>query len=278
MAQKMTLPKWNRRVTGMITVGLCLLGAAAVHSWARTALLPMARWSGVVLLLLIVSLALFNTRKKIPFLPLVRASLWLQIHVYMGLFAVGLFLLHIDFRMPTGWLEQILAAVFIIVSISGVIGAWLTRWLPRMMRRSGEALVYERIPRYRREIRDAVEELVLRAEESCGSSTIPDFYLQHVQPYLAQKASFGLSFKGPKRGGARSLYNELEARHRYLSDAEKSLAKELVEWIGTKENLDFQEASQRLLKWWLFLHIPLSFSLIVLGFVHGFLVFIYSGL
>ena len=63
----------------------------------------------------------------------------------------------------------------------------------------------------------------------------------------------------------------------YLSDDEKVIAEQIREWIETKENLDFQEAAQRLLKGWLFVHIPLSGALLLLGGVHGVFVLLYGG-
>ena len=57
---------------------------------------------GVLLLFLVLALALFNARKKLPFLPLMKAATWLQIHIYAGWFCLFVFLLHIRFRIPSG--------------------------------------------------------------------------------------------------------------------------------------------------------------------------------
>ena len=54
------------------------------------------------------------------------------------------------------------------------------------------------------------------------------------------------------------------------------LAAELREWIDAKSNLDNQLVGQRLLKLWLFLHIPASCSLILLGLVHGIIALRYA--
>lgn len=251
----------------------------AAYTLARTAMIPTAFVSGFVLFALILGLALFNARKKVPlpFLPILSASTWLQIHIYAGFLTMIVFVIHIDFRMPNGVLEGILAIVFVIVSFSGIGGLIVSRLFPKRLRRSGEALVYERIPRYRREIREKVHDLVIHAEKTTESSTIPDFYLEHVEPYLAKPASWLIPFRSLERNSPTELYHELEARGRYLSADEKAIAAELREWIETKENLDFQEATMRLLKHWLFIHIPFTFSLILLGAAHGVLVLLYGG-
>lgn len=269
----------RRRLVGASIV--LIAAALGLTAWwfGRTAMIATSFYSGIALLGLVILLALFNARKKIPlpFLPLLSASAWLQFHIYAGFISIFLFLIHIDFRFPTGVLEGILAAVFVIVTLTGILGLFISRLLPKRMRRSGEALIYERIPRHRREIRESVHELVITAETTCESSTIPDFYVEHVEPYLARPASWTLPFLSRERSSPTELYHELEARGRYFSDEEKELAAELREWIEAKENLDFQESSMRLLKGWLFVHIPLTYSLILLGIAHGVIVLIYGG-
>ncbi len=234
-------------------------------------------YSGAGLLGLTIFLALFNARKKLPFLPLLKASTWLQFHIYLGFFSVVLFLLHIDFRIPSGVLEIVLAVIFSIVAVSGMIGLFISRTLPKLMNQSGQPASYERIPQLRRQIRESVQVLVLKAEETCESSTLPEFYLEHLSSYLESRPSVYRSLNPSKRRLSHRLMNELEARLRYLSDEEKVIASEIEEWIATKENLDYQDASQRILKGWLFIHIPFTWSLILLGIAHGVFALLYAG-
>ena len=51
---------------------------------------------------------------------------------------------------------------------------------------------------------------------------------------------------------------------------------QLGELLEAKRNLDFQLAGQRLLKLWLFVHIPLTYGLLVLVGAHVWLVLHYS--
>ena len=50
----------------------------------------------------ILFLALYNVRKKLPFLPLGSSTAWLQWHLYVGIGSVGVFALHAGLRWPTG--------------------------------------------------------------------------------------------------------------------------------------------------------------------------------
>lgn len=242
----------------------------------RTALLPAAVWTGVLLYALVVALSLFNARKKLPFLPLTRASTWLQIHIYAGWLAVLLFFLHTGLRWPHGGFGQLLAVVFLLVALSGALGLALTRWLPARLTSSGEALTYERIPEIREEIRHRVETLIAAADRESESSTLGDFYLNHLLEYVNWRPGlFSLRLAGDRRRYLESV-NTLTSLERYFNPRERQLAAELREWIEAKRNLDNQLVGQRLLKLWLFIHIPASCALLLLGLVHGLIALRYT--
>jgi hypothetical protein len=148
-------------ITGALAAGLAL-----AMQIGRDALMPVAVYSGWVLLALVLALTFFNARKKLPFLPLFSASTWLQFHIYIGWLSCFVFLLHTGARIPAGRLEGLLAAVFAIVAASGAFGLWLSRWLPPRLVRSGESLIYERIPVLRHRLAEEVSEIFI-----CGCCT-----------------------------------------------------------------------------------------------------------
>jgi hypothetical protein len=258
--------------TGAAMVAVALVCGCAV---LRTALHPVAVFSGLLLYALVVALALFNSRKKLPFLPLARASTWLQVHIYAGWLAVLVFFLHTGFRWPHSAFEQILAGVFLLVAVSGVVGLFLARWLPGQLTRSGEALTYERIPEIRAEIKSRVEELVTVADKESESSTLGDFYLNHLMAYITCRPGL-LPHPSGQDGRYRETVNTLASLERYFNVREREVAAGLREWIEAKRNLDAQLVGQRLLKLWLFIHIPASCSLLILGLVHGIIALRYA--
>lgn len=260
------------------TGGLLVFSAAAFFFWwiLGGALRPVAIYTGLLLFVLILVLTFFNARKKLPFLPLVRAAIWLQIHIYLGWFALFIFLLHIQFRIPRGPLEITLALVFCAVVVSGIIGLYLSRDLPTRMARSGEPLVYERIPALRAGIQRQVEDLIRLAEKETDSSTLGDFYVRYLRNFFNRVPTVFAALAASDRQLHEPL-GELNALARYLNDREKAIAGEIRDWMETKQNLDFQYSAQRLLKLWLFIHIPLSYSLILLGIAHGLVATFYAG-
>ena len=252
------------------TIGLILLSLGALFGWQalRTALRPDAIYTGLLLLAIVLGLTLFNARKKLPFLPLIRAATWLQIHIYAGWLSLFIFLLHIHFRVPSGPLEITLAGVFCLVVFSGFFGLYISREMPPRMARSGEPLLYDRIPAFRLQIKQKVEELIRQAEAESSSSTLGDFYVNRLRGFFTRIPN-ALSALGAADRGLHALLAELDALNRYLDEREKAITLELRDWIETKQNLDFQYASQRLLRLWLFVHIPSTYSLILLGIAHG---------
>ena len=265
------------RRTGFIA-SLIAISALTFAGWRllRSSLRPDAIYTGLLLLFLVLALALFNARKKLPFLPLIKAATWLQIHIYTGWFCLFVFLLHIRFHMPSGAMEVTLAVTFCAVVVSGIFGLYISRNLPPRMSASGEALLYERIPAHHVRIYHTVEDLIRKAESETESSTLGDFYVQRLRDFFARVPS-AISALASAHRGLHRLLAEMNALDRYLNEQEKAIANDIRDWIETKQNLDFQYAAQRLLKLWLFVHIPLTYSLLLLGVAHGIVAVLYAG-
>lgn len=256
------------------------LAAAALLATAwltgRTALRPVAMYSGALLLAMIVGLTLFNARKKLPFLPLLKASTWMQVHVYAGWLTVLVYGLHVGFHWPSGRLGLMLTGLFYLATASGIIGLWLSRWLPPRLARSGESLIYERIPLLRHRLQVEAKEAVHLAATEANSTTLADFYLRMLGPYLASEPWWLLALAGDDSRHHR-VRAELTELRRYLDPREVAYADQLAEVIEAKRGLDYQLAGQRLLKLWLFVHIPVSYALLILSLVHAWLAMRYTG-
>ena len=266
--QTMTLE--NRRY-----IGWTLFAVAALFAWLldyalRVHLRRAGLATGLMLFAVVILLTLFNARKKLPFLPLLRASTWMQVHIYVGLLSCVLFLLHAGWRIPRGGLETGLAVLFYLVSASGVAGLAISRWLPSRMTTLGENVIFERIGALRTSVRCQVEELVVESVAKTQSSTIADFYEQKLRIYFSRRCSFWHHIVGYGQP-ILQLLSEAQAVDRYLNAEERGIMTLIVEQIHVKNNLDFQQARQGLLKGWLFIHIPLTYSMILVAAVHGFL-------
>ncbi len=249
---------------------LAAAGAAWLGDFAlRVHLRRSELRTGVALFATVILLTLFNARKKLPFLPLLRASTWMQIHIYAGLFSCVLFALHVGWRFPRGTLETVLAVLFCLVSASGVVGLVLSRRLPSQLNTSGENVIFERIPALRAALRSEVEALVLESVAKTQSSTIADFYQLKLQGYFARQRHVWQHVAGYDKPIFK-LVSEVQALDRYLNLEERGIMTSVLEKVLAKNHLDVQLARQGLLKGWLFVHIPLTYSMILVATVHGF--------
>ncbi len=267
-----------RRARNLGLVGLCALvltiiyGRMPVHDWKHASFV-----TGWLLVAVLLSLILFNARKKLPFLPLLSASTWLQFHIYAGLFASAVFLVHTGGQFPGGAFDRVLWSVFVLIAISGFVGIGLSRAMPARLRSRGEAVLLERIPAIRARLSAEVEELARRSVTETGSPAIAELYVRRLRPFLAQTAPrFGHLFE--VRHSFRHLVRDLRATERYLSPKGRQFLDQIESLLVTKDSLDYQYTIHMTLRGWLFLHVPLSFAIIPLIVVHIVLFYAFGGI
>ena len=231
--------------------------------------------SGWLLFGLVLILVTCNYLKRLAFLSSDRPLDWFRIHVSAGLLTIGVFILHIGLRVPNGPLELTLALLYAAVAVSGLVGLVLSRMLPRRLATHGEKVIFERIPTMRNNLREKVEAVVERTVSESRSMMLADFYDRRLASFIEGPRNYwGHLFAST--GFRQALLTELSALDRFLSEKERGSLEELGDLIRMKDDLDFQEALQGTLKYWLFIHIPLSYSLLILALVHAVVVSAYT--
>jgi hypothetical protein len=259
--------------------GLTAMAVAVVWLWTRAeerGLSSSAFSTGYLLLSAVLFLAIYNVRKKLPFVPLGNSATWLQWHLYVGIGSMGLFALHAGIRWPNGVLNSTLAAMYVTTAASGLLGLYLTRTIPRQLARVGEEVIYERIPTLCLQVRTQAGEAVLASVSASGATTLADFYIARLFDFFHRPRG-PRYFIRPTTARRRSLMHELTALRRYLSDHEQAACERLFALLRRKDDLDFHEARQRLLKTWMFVHIGLTYGLVVLALLHGLLALAFRG-
>lgn len=262
---------WRRLLS--IPAAVVLSALLGVGLWLYDLSLRDATFaSGWLVLGGVVLLALYNVHKKLPFMPLVDSSIWLQVHVYGGLVTAFVFAFHTSFRLPNGVLETLLWLLFVAVVTTGLMGIGLSRLLPNRLRRHGERIIFERIPTFRAKLADEVGALALRSVTETGSNTISQYYAARLLPYFHRPRNLLVHVLGSDEPVIRMM-GEIKSLERYLSPQGKEILGEIEARVMAKNNLDYQYALQLVLKAWLFVHVPLSYSLIVVAAVHGVLAY-----
>ena len=232
--------------------------------------------TGWALFAVILLLSLYNGRKKLPFLPLLSSEEWLQFHIYAGLLTGVLFIVHVSYKIPTGWFQGVLAWLYILVMASGFFGLFISRTIPKRLTTRGGEVLFERIPSIRRQFQEQAEKLALQSVGESKSGTIADFYLRELKGF----------FNGPKNCSAHwsenaspvnRILTKISDVERYLNEQERATLEKIAMLVRQKDGLDYHYAHQLLLKVWLFAHIPLTYSLLLFTVVHIVLVFAFSG-
>jgi len=270
--RKRTLRRW-RKILLLLALATVLLIAEAIGS---TALFTTGLATGWLLLVLVVGLALYNVRKKFPFLPLGSAATWLQIHIYVSLFSGILFLLHLQWQLPRGIFEIVLALLFSAVFVSGLIGLLVSRvFASRMSIRPGEFL-FQRISPMRHQLLNQVERLVIQCMETTESTGVPDFYARRLKSYFERPRHFWHHLILSNRPVS-LLLSEIQSLERYLNETERDVMRQIGEFVKQKDDLDYHFAHQATLRYWLFAHVPLTYALLCFAAIHVVLVYAFSG-
>jgi hypothetical protein len=200
----------------------------------------------------------------------------MQAHIYTGLATAGLFLMHVPWRMPNGKLESLLAALYAATFFSGVVGLHWTRTLPRRLSRVAEDVIYERIPALRGGLRDRAQAVVLVAVRTAGGATLGEFYNARLHQYFSTRRGWRYRL-APSSRLRKALLAELTEVTRYLSDAERKTAEELFALVRKRDDLDYHEALQWRLRTWLFVHIALTYPLLLAAGMHAWTAHLFYG-
>ncbi|HSP66626.1 MAG TPA: hypothetical protein VLN48_02790 [Bryobacteraceae bacterium] len=201
---------------------------------------------------------LLGVRKKVPIWRLGRAQTWMRGHLWLGILTLPLILFHAGFAFR-GPLTAVLMALLVIVVASGVAGAILQHYLPRLITtRVPMETIYEEIPHVRAQLRDEAEQLVtaLAVEaEHDDKVRFREAYAHSIRPFLeAPETAASPLFESLRR-------TTPAAFHPALDDLENICQEEL--------QLSRQRRLYHWLHAWLLVHVPLSVALLLLGGIHA---------
>src|SRR5215475_5725060 len=120
---------------------------------------------GIVGFAFMIFAALLGARKRVPTWRLGRAQAWMRGHLWLGLLSLPLIFFHGGFHFG-GALTSVVMWLSIIVVASGVYGAVLQNYLPRVMTHDVPLeTIYDEIGNVRRALRMEADKLV---ESVCG--------------------------------------------------------------------------------------------------------------
>jgi hypothetical protein len=248
---------------------------------------------------LMVFAGLLGLRKKFPIWRVGRAQSWMRGHLWLGFLSFPLILFHGGFHFG-GPLTRMMMWLFVFVFASGILGAALQHFIPRMhTAQLPMETIYEQIGRVRGQL---AEEAVRLVEEACSalegevshaselqraasasagtmggltvasglqadeevSTQLKHFLRAEMQPYLGGAGARGTSLSNSAQ--ARTMFQQLRV---LLPQNLHSSVDDLENICEDKRQLDRPSRLHRLLHGWLLVHIPLSHALLLLGAVHA---------
>ena len=193
----------------------------------------------------------------------------------LGLLVSFVFLLHTSFSSPLGLFESVLWWAFAILALSGLVGLFFSRVFPSRIRQRGERVIFERIPHFRAELAREVEDLAMRSVTESGSNTIGSYYTGRLQSFFQGPRNILTHLWGTLEP-SNKFRDEIASLQRYLNPPEQAILEEIKARVVLKNDLDRQYALQSVLKGWLFIHIPLTYLLLLLSLCHIVLVYAFS--
>ena len=244
---------------------------------------------GIVGFTLMVFAGLLAARKKVRIWRIGRAQTWMRGHLWLGLLSFPIILFHAGLTFG-GSLTAVMMWIFVIVVISGVVGAALQHYLPRLMlTRLPMETIYEQIPHVRAQLLVEADSIV---SDACGglavvtdpaaertlagasklqtavrvdaddSAPLREFYLAEMRPFVETPRD---SHPLAGRQHAEQVFARLrtllpQTFHGALVDLENICEEE--------RQLGRQQKMHAWLHGWLLTHIPLSFALLVLALIH----------
>lgn len=263
----------------LVNLSLLLLCVAMISAWVfarEETLRETQRLTGWMGFCAVLFLAAFNIRKRLSFLPLGRSSTWMQLHIYVGWLSIAIYIQHAGLHVPEGIHERALAAAFLLLAGSGIIGLILTRYLPPLLARRGEEVIFERIPGFLERLRREAEEHVVASVKRTSSTAIADFYSASLARYMARHWDAWAHLFGFNASVERRQHDMSEFKL-CLSTESAAVFEELEGIVSKKSDLDFHYYGQGALKCWFFVHLPMTWLLLGLLLMHVALVLLYGG-
>jgi hypothetical protein len=115
--------------------------------------------------------ALLGARKRVPTWRIGRAQAWMRGHLWLGLLSLPLILFHGGFHFG-GILTRVLMWLLIITVVSGVFGAALQNYIPRIMTSDVPLeTIYGEISHVRKSLREEADRAI---ESICGPLSLPN--------------------------------------------------------------------------------------------------------
>jgi hypothetical protein len=204
------------------------------------------------------------------------ATRWRKIHIFLGYLLIGAFLSHTDFSLPDTGFEWALWSGFVLVTLSGIFGTYLT-WSLKLKRRIDDGVTYDRIPTRRAELARELHAAVMKPDAAAAAMAllpglphdawIMDLYNNHLRAFFQDQRNYTAHLFGSQRPLKR-LTDEIDNLSGFVDKQGQDKLTAIKDLVAEKDRLDFARVYLGLTKAWLYVHVPVTYALIVLMVLH----------
>lgn len=258
----------KRRLISLLVTALAILVTAVIAGIQEGRLAHASLFTGATVLGALVLLVLLGVRRRIPVFRVGSVSAWTQVHIYTGLFAAGVYVLHVPTLIAGGVFETGLSIVFLLVTASGLYGVYASRTLPRRLTAVEGQHRFDRVAWHRDQIATSARGLVDELNEPAGVQVLSGFYATYLNPFFNAGPSLAYVMV-PGGARRRRLLSGLKELDRYLQSDGRSTAGSLAALVRRRDDLDYQFALQLRLRVWLVVHGAFSVVLVAGSIVHA---------
>lgn len=227
-------------------------------------------------------LAFYIIRKASRLSPKAIAR-WRTVHIYLGYLLVMAFALHSDFSLPDTLFEWALWIGFVLVTLTGIFGTYLS-WAQRAIGRADHNVGYERIAARRIELAGSLQALVDDADPNAANLDLPPLphdawiaglYATKLRVFFEGRRNAVAHLTGSRRPLNR-LTDEIDDLARFVDRRGQSKLAAIKQLVIEKDRLDFASVHLGLTRAWLMVHVPATYVLIVLTVLHVVVVYAFS--
>jgi len=276
-----------RHLTGLTVQGLLIAALSGGFFWLvwiyGTALRDPRYLDGWVLAGGMGVQLYFHAALKRASLSPKSAARWRKIHIFLGYLLIAAFLSHSDFSLPDTGFECALWGGFVLVTVSGIFGAYLS-WSLKTKGRIDASVVYDRIPSLRADLARDAHDTVIKTDPAASQIALPglpydgwivDLYTSHLRDFFQGPRNFAAHIVGSQRPLKR-LTDEIDSLSRYVDQQGQEKLAAVRTLVFEKDRLDFARVYLGLGRAWQFVHVPVTYALIVLTVLHVLVAYAYS--
>ncbi len=225
----------------------------------------------------------FHVAIKTASLSPKSAARWRKIHILVGYFLIAAFVLHSDFSLPDTAFEWALWAGFVLVALSGIFGTYLA-WALQARHGIDDGIGYERIPARRAELARDAQAAVAKTDPAAAAIALPapphdawimDLYISRLRRFFQGQRNSIAHLIGSQRP-AKRLLDEIDNLSRYVDPPSQEKLAVIRNLVVEKDRLDFARVHLGLTRAWLFVHVPVTYALVVLTVLHILVVHAFS--